>query len=181
MSSSQSPTEKKYIPFIVAATLAIPAVVTLLAFAPQISILGDFDYYLLPRLNAIINGTTFILLIIAVSAIKKGNIGLHRGLMTTAIALSVMFLVSYVLFHAATEPTKYQGEGFLRYTYYFILITHIILSAAIVPLVLITYVRALASRFDRHKKIARITFPLWLYVTFTGVLVYLMIAPYYPS
>lgn len=181
MNSPASTTEKKFIPFIVGATVAIPAVVTLLAFAPQISLLGDFNYFFLPKLNAIINGTTFFLLILAVMAIKKGNIALHRILMTTAIGLSVIFLVSYVLFHAATEPTKYQGEGFIRSIYYFILLTHILLSAAIVPLVLITYVRALANRFDRHKKIARITFPIWLYVTSTGVMVYLMIAPYYPS
>jgi putative membrane protein len=101
--------------------------------------------------------------------------------MTTAIVLSVVFLVSYVLFHAATEPTKFEGTGAVKGIYYFILITHILLSAAIVPLVLISYVRALTEQFDRHRKIAKITFPLWLYVTSTGVIVYLMIAPYYPQ
>jgi putative membrane protein len=90
-------------------------------------------------------------------------------------------LVSYVLFHAATEPTKFGGVGAIRGIYYFVLLTHIVLSAAVVPLVLISYVRALSQRFDRHKKIARITLPIWLYVAFTGVLVYIMIAPYYPS
>jgi len=173
--------EKKYIPFIVAATIAIPAVVTLLAFAPQVSILGDLNYHLLPLFNAIINGTTFFVLLAGLFAIKNKNISLHRRLMTTAIILSVVFLVSYVLFHAATEPTKFGGEGAIRGLYYFVLLTHIVLSAAVVPLVLISYVRALSERFDRHRKIARITLPIWLYVAFTGVLVYLMIAPYYPN
>jgi putative membrane protein len=173
--------EKKYIPFIVAATIAIPAVVTLLTFAPQVSLLGDFNYHLLPRLNAIINGTTFFVLLAGLIAIKKGNITIHRRLMTSAIVLSVVFLVSYILFHAATEPTKFGGEGAIRSLYYFVLLTHIVLSAAVVPLVLISYVRALSERFDRHRKIARITLPIWLYVALTGVIVYLMIAPYYPA
>ncbi len=173
--------DKKYIPFIVAATIAIPAVVTLLAFAPQVSLLGDFNYHLLPLFNAVINGTTFFVLIAGFMAIKNKKIALHRRLMTTAIALSVIFLVSYILFHAATEPTKFGGEGVVRSIYYFTLLTHIVLSAAVVPLVLISYVRALSERFDKHRKIARITLPIWLYVAFTGVLVYLLIAPYYPT
>ena len=173
--------DKKYIPFIVAATIAIPAVVTLLAFAPQVSLLGDFNYHLLPLFNAVINGTTFFVLIAGFMAIKNKKIALHRRLMTTAIALSVIFLVSYILFHAATEPTKFGGEGVVRSIYYFTLLTHIVLSAAVVPLVLISYVRALSERFDKHRKIARITLPIWLYVAFTGVLVYLLIAPYYPA
>ena len=173
--------DKKYIPFIVAATIAIPAVVTLLAFAPQVSLLGDFNYHLLPLFNAVINGTTFFVLIAGFIAIKNKKIALHRRLMTTAIALSVIFLVSYILFHAATEPTKFGGEGVVRSIYYFTLLTHIVLSAAVVPLVLISYVRALSERFDKHRKIARITLPIWLYVAFTGVLVYLLIAPYYPA
>jgi putative membrane protein len=100
--------------------------------------------------------------------------------MTTAIALSLVFLLSYVLFHASTEPTKFAGEGMVRNIYFFLLLTHIFLAIAIVPLVLISYVRAIAQKFDKHRKIARITLPIWLYVTSTGVIVYLMIAPYYP-
>ena len=99
--------------------------------------------------------------------------------MTTAIALSVTFLVMYVAYHMTSESTKFGGDGALRLVYFFILITHILLSVAVIPLVLITYVRALADRFDRHKKIAKITFPIWLYVAVTGVVVYLMISPYY--
>ena len=99
--------------------------------------------------------------------------------MTTAIGLSVVFLIMYVAYHMTADSTKFGGEGFVRYVYFFLLISHILLSIAVIPLVLITYVRALAERFDRHKKIARITFPIWLYVAVTGVIVYLMISPYY--
>jgi putative membrane protein len=99
--------------------------------------------------------------------------------MTTAITLSVAFLVMYVAYHMTSDSTKFGGEGMIRNVYFFILISHILLSIAVIPLVLITYVRALAERFDRHKKIAKITFPIWLYVAVTGVVVYLMISPYY--
>ncbi len=179
--STNTGRDKKFVPLIVLATIAIPLVVTLLAFAPKFSLLGNFDYHILPMVNAIVNGTTFFILIAAVVAIKNNKIPLHRALMTSAIVLSVVFLVSYILFHAATEPTPFGGTGAVKGFYYFILITHILLSAAIVPLVLISYVRALTAQFDRHRKIAKITFPLWLYVTSTGVIVYLMIAPYYPQ
>lgn len=173
--------EKKFIPYIVAAGIAIPIVVTILAVAPKMEILGDFNYHLLPLFNAIINGSTFFVLLAALWAIKNRNIVLHKRLMTFAIVLSVLFLLSYVTFHAATEPTKFGGEGFIKSLYFFLLISHILLAIAIVPLVLISYVRALSEKFDQHRKIAKITLPIWLYVTSTGVIVYLMIAPYYPS
>jgi putative membrane protein len=99
--------------------------------------------------------------------------------MTSAIACSLVFLLMYVAYHMTTEATKFGGEGAIKYVYFFLLITHIALSVTIIPLVLFTYVRALSGDFDRHKKLARITFPLWLYVAVTGVIVYLMIAPYY--
>jgi putative membrane protein len=99
--------------------------------------------------------------------------------MTSAVALSVAFLVMYVAYHMTADSTKFGGDGVIKYVYYFILVTHIVLSIIIIPLVLITYVRAWAQVFDKHKKIARITFPIWLYVAVTGVVVYLMISPYY--
>ena len=99
--------------------------------------------------------------------------------MKLAIACSVSFLVMYVAYHMTADSTKFGGEGFVKLVYFFILITHIVLSIIIIPLVLITYVKALAKRFDKHKKIAKITFPIWLYVAITGVIVYLMISPYY--
>ena len=135
----------------------------------------------LPPIYATINGITAILLIWAVLAIKKGNRSLHENLMKTAIGCSLAFLVMYIAYHMTTDSTSYGGEGVLRYVYFFILLSHILLSIAVIPLVLITYVRALAQRFDKHKKIAKITFPIWLDVAVTGVIVYLMIAPYYAS
>jgi len=173
--------EKKFIPYIIAAAIAIPVVVTILAVAPKMEILGDFNYFLLPLFNAIINGSTFFVLLAAFWAIKNKNIAVHRKLMTFAIVLSVIFLLSYVTFHAATEPTKFEGVGGIRTIYYFLLLSHILLAIVIVPLVLISYVKALSEKFDQHRKIAKITLPIWLYVTSTGVIVYLMIAPYYPS
>lgn len=99
--------------------------------------------------------------------------------MKTAIGCSVAFLAMYVAYHMTSDSTKFGGEGAIKYIYFFILLSHIILSIIVIPLVLITYVRALASKFDKHKKIAKITFPIWLYVAVTGVIVYLMISPYY--
>ncbi len=173
--------EKKFLPWIIAAGVAIPLVVGILAVAPKMEILGEFNYYIFPLLNAIINGTTFFVLFFGLIAIKNKNIPLHRILMTSAIALSLLFLVFYVVFHLSTETTRHPGSGALLYTYYFVLASHILLSIAIIPLVLISYVRALSEKFDKHRKIARITLPIWLYITFTGVVVYLMIAPYYPQ
>lgn len=172
--------EKKYNKFIIAVSIVIPVVVAIL-FGVK---LKDFGYNveplsMLPPVYATINGITAIVLVWAVVAVKNGKRVLHERLMTLAIALSVAFLVMYVAYHMTADSTKYGGEGALRYVYFIILITHILLSIAIIPLVLITYVRALAQRFDRHKKIAKITFPLWLYVAVTGVIVYLMISPYY--
>ena len=133
----------------------------------------------LPPIYATINGLTALVLILAVIAIKKQNRKLHERLMITAISLSVAFLVMYVAYHMTSDSTKFGGDGMVKYVYYFILITHILLSIIIIPFVLITYVRAISNNFERHKKIARITFPMWLYVAVTGVIVYMMIAPYY--
>lgn len=137
------------------------------------------DFSFLPTTYAMTNGLTSLCLILGVIAIKNGKMNTHKALMTTAIILSIYFLAAYVIYHATTEETKYGGEGWDRYIYFFILITHILLSLVTVPLVLITYTRALAKRFDKHKRIARITFPIWLYVSLTGVIIYLMISPYY--
>lgn len=149
----------------------------------------------LPPIYASINALTALLLIMGVMAIKNGNQKVHERFMTAAIACSVVFLVMYVAYHMtadstvfgdvdgnkALDATEKTNAGSMRYVYLFILLTHILLSIIIIPLVLISYVRALASRFDKHRKIAKITFPLWLYVAVTGVVVYLMISPYYAS
>ena len=133
----------------------------------------------LPPIYATINGITAILLIVAVMAIKKGNRVIHERLMKLAILCSLIFLLMYIAYHITSDSTPYGGTGTIRYVYFFILISHILLSIAVIPLVLFSYVKAISSRFDEHKKIAKITFPIWLYVAVTGVIVYIMISPYY--
>jgi putative membrane protein len=170
----------KYNKWIVALSIIIPLAVAAL-FGINLRDLG-FDVKpltFLPPIYATINGLTAILLVIAFFAIKNKNIVLHESLMQAAIGCSVVFLLMYISYHMTSDSTKFGGEGIIRYVYYFILITHIILSVIIIPFVLITYVRAITKDFERHKKIARITFPMWLYVAVTGVIVYLMISPYY--
>lgn len=172
--------EQKFNKYIVLVSILIPVVVAFL-FSVK---LKDFGINVtplsfLPPIYAAINGLTALVLISAVVAIKNGNRKLHERLMTSAIALSLVFLVMYVAYHMTSDSTKFGGEGIIRYVYFFILISHILLSIAVIPLVLVTYIRALANKFDKHKKIAKITFPIWLYVAVTGVIVYLMIAPYY--
>ncbi|MCL4146455.1 UNVERIFIED_CONTAM: hypothetical protein GTU68_047933 [Idotea baltica] len=165
----------KYNKWIVILSVAIPVVVALL-FNVKINLtLPVF----LPPIYATINAITALILILAVWAIKNKKIKLHEGLMKAAIICSVIFLVLYVLYHMTSNSTKYGGEGAIRYIYLFILFTHILLSIIVIPFVLITYVRAITNDFERHKKIAKITFPIWLYVAVTGVVVYWMIAPYY--
>ncbi|MEE1946043.1 DUF420 domain-containing protein [Pedobacter sp. KR3-3] len=172
--------EKKYNKWIILLSVAIPVVVALL-FGVNLRKLG-YDVKplsFLPPIYASINGITAVVLLTAVWAIKNGKRKLHESLMKFAIFLSVLFLGMYVAYHMTSDSTKFGGEGAIRYIYFFILITHICLSVIIIPFVLVTYVRALAQRFDAHRRLARITFPLWLYVAVTGVIVYLMISPYY--
>ncbi|WP_347050469.1 DUF420 domain-containing protein [Flavobacterium olei] len=188
--------EKKYNKLIIAVSIVIPVVVAIL-FAVKLKDFG-FDVEplsFLPPIYATTNGITAVVLVLAVLAIKNGKQKLHERLMTFAIALSLAFLVMYVAYHMTSDSTKFGDlnhdgildaaesakVGSLRLVYFIILITHILLSIAIIPLVLITYVRALAQRFDRHRKIAKITFPIWLYVAVTGVIVFLMISPYYAN
>ena len=135
--------------------------------------------YFLPPIYAVINAVTAVLLIIALIAIKGKKIEIHQRLMQTCIALSLVFLVMYIAYHITTDPTPFGGQGGVKVLYFFILISHIILSIALIPLVLVSYVRAFQKEFPSHKKISKITFPIWLYVASTGVIVYLMIAPYY--
>ena len=168
--------ENPYKSLIVFISIVLPVAVAVLYVLPKTE---TTLFSFLPLLNAIINGTTFLILIAALVAIKNKNIILHKRLMWTALVLSVVFLLSYVLYHATTPSTSFGGEGTIKYIYFFILLTHILLSAIVVPLVLLTLVRALSEKFDQHRKIAKITLPIWLYVTLTGVLVYLMISPYY--
>ncbi len=172
--------EQKYNKWIVVLSVAIPVAVAIL-FGVNLRDLG-YDVKpltFLPPIYAAINGVTAVLLVWAVMAIKRGNRTLHERLVKICIGCSVAFLVMYVAYHMTSESTPYGGEGFIRYVYFFILISHILLSIIIIPFVLVTFVRGLSGNFEKHRKIAKITFPLWLYVAVTGVIVYLMISPYY--
>jgi len=156
-------------------SVAIPVVVAIL-FGVRV----DYDLpVFLPPIYATINAITALLLVLALVAIKAKKIQLHQRLMQSCIVLSLVFLVMYIAYHMTTDPTPFGGEGYMKTLYFFILISHIILSIALIPLVLISYVRAFQKEFPAHKKISKITFPIWLYVASTGVIVYLMIAPYY--
>ncbi|MFC2127999.1 DUF420 domain-containing protein [Bacteroidota bacterium] len=167
--------EKKYNKLIVVLSVVIPLAVAVL-FGVKIDM--ELPVFL-PPIYAAINAITAVLLVVAVFQVKKGNIKIHESLMKVAIVFSVLFLVLYVLYHMTSDSTEYEGEGVLRYVYFFILISHILLSIVVIPFVLITYVRAITNNIELHKKIAKYTFPLWLYVTVTGVVVYLMISPFY--
>lgn len=170
--------EKMYNKWIVVLSILIPVAVAVL-FTIKIEIPGVERLGFLPPIYATINAFTAVILVLAVIQIKKGNRKAHENLMKTAIGLSVIFLLMYVVYHMTSTSTPYGGDGAIRTIYFIILISHILLSIAVIPLVLITYVRALSKRFDKHKKIAKITFPFWLYVAVTGVIVYFMISPYY--
>ena len=147
--------EQLWAKIIVAISITVPVLVTILAYVSPPDIKTSFDFSILPLFQA------------------------HRFCNLTALCFSAIFLVSYVTYHTFTEPTKYGGEGLMRSIYYFILLTHVVLAALILPLILFTFLRAFSGRFDAHRKLARWTFPLWLYVSVTGVIVYLMISPYY--
>lgn len=168
--------EKKYNKLIVVLSVLIPVAVAVL-FGIKIPNVEPLSF--LPPIYATINGFTAVLLVIAFIAIKNKKIKLHENVMKTAIGCSVAFLVMYVAYHMTSDSTKFGGEGVIKYIYYFVLITHILLSIIIIPFVLITYVRAITNNIEKHKKIAKITFPLWLYVAISGVIVYIMISPYY--
>ena len=164
-----------YQKLIVAVSIIIPLTVAVL-FGIKIP---GYDFSFLPPIYATINGITALLLISAVIAIMNKKRTVHEWLMKICIALSASFLVMYVMYHMTSDSTPYGGQGFIRYIYFFILITHILLSVAVIPLVLFTFVRAWMGDFERHKALAKFTFPIWLYVAITGVVVFWMISPYY--
>jgi putative membrane protein len=166
----------KYSIWIKIISVAIPVVVAIL-FTVKIPNATPLSF--LPPIYACINALTAILLVVALIAIKSKKIKLHEWLMKTCIGLSLIFLVMYIAYHMTTDPTPFGGQGYIKILYFFILISHILLSIALIPLVLISYVRAFQKEFVSHKKIAKITFPVWLYVAITGVIVYVMISPYY--
>lgn len=168
--------EKKYKRIIAALSIVIPLAVAAL-FRIKIPNVAPLSF--LPPIYASINALTAVLLVASVVAIKKGNRKLHEQLNIVALICSALFLLMYVAYHMTSNSTPFGGQGVIRYVYFFILITHILLSIVVIPFVLITFMRGRLGKFESHKKIAKITFPLWLYVAVTGVIVYIMISPYY--
>lgn len=157
-------------------SIAVPIVVALL-FGVRLP--GVEPLRFLPPIYAGINALTALLLLVALWAIKTKNVQLHERVMKICIALSLSFLVMYVAYHMTSDSTPYGGQGVIRIVYFTLLVSHILLSIIIIPLVLHTYLRAYLKQYQSHRKLARITFPIWLYVAITGVVVYLMISPYY--
>ena len=170
--------KKKSMLWIRILSIAIPLAVAVLLGLPTKLDLGDWVYNL-PHVIGGLNTLTAICLIFALVAIKKKNIKLHQQMNSAAFILGAIFLVCYVLYHASAPSTPYDGEGVLRYIYFFLLISHIAFSIGVVPLVLLAFYYALTGMIDKHRKIVKFTFPVWLYVSVTGVTVYLMISPYY--
>lgn len=177
MANFQIPTkEDRYRKTIIALSVIIPLAVGLLFGMPKIQ---GYDTSFLPPVYAAINAITAIFLVVSVAAIKKGRKLWHERLMKLCIGMSALFLILYLVYHVTNDSTSFGGIGPVRYVYYFLLITHILLSICVIPLVLFTFARALSGDFTRHRALAKITFPIWLYVAVTGVIVYLMISPYY--
>lgn len=167
--------------WIIVISIVLAAAVTAMQMVPAIelpeSMTGFFNS--LPTFNALVNGTTFFVLIASLQAIKRKNIKRHRQLIMVAMVLSVVFLLSYVGYHITHEEARYPQDAPYRTLYLIILNSHIVLSGIIVPLVLYTFVRGISMKVEKHRKLAKLTLPIWLYVTATGVIVYFMIRPYY--
>ena len=166
---------------IIGVSVLVPLIVFLLYLFPAEprQDLGWISF--LPAFNASVNSITAILLVLARVAILKGNEGSHRNLMLTAFGFSGVFLISYLIYHSSAEPTSYGGEGLIKGLYYILLISHIILAALVLPLILFAIYFGLTEKRKQHKKIVKWTFPIWLYVAISGVLVYLLLSPYYTS
>lgn len=171
--------DKIAIPTILALSVLVPVIVLILMYLPERYNLFGAQAGTFPLFHAVLNGSTALLLMAGYFFLSIQEFKLHRNVMIAAFALSTVFLVSYVISKISNDPTPYGGVGAIRYAYFFILITHIALSAIIVPLVLFTMYRGLTGQFEKHKRIARWTFPIWLYVAITGVLVYIFMWPYY--
>ncbi|MFD1186097.1 DUF420 domain-containing protein [Pontibacter rugosus] len=170
--------DKKYLSVIAVLSVAIPVVVAVLFFMPKANTPG-IDVSYLPAFHAILNSLTAVALVIGYFNVKRGNVKAHRAAMLAAFSLSAIFLVSYVTYHFLGQRTIYGGDGVLKYIYYFVLLTHIVLAVVIVPLVLLSVYYGITNQLVRHRRISRWTFPIWFYVAVTGVVVYFMISPYY--
>lgn len=171
--------EQKVKGWIIGISVIIPLAVAVLIFMPTKLELGSDLVYFLPHLNAVINTAATIALIAAIIFIKNKNIAYHGASMTIAFVLGAIFLVSYVVYHAAAESTSFGGAGIIRPIYYALLISHIVLAAVALFPILFAYYYGLTDQREKHRKVVKFAYPIWLYVTVTGVIVYLMISPYY--
>lgn len=171
--------DKVAIPIIIGLSILVPVLVLILMFLPERYNIFGVQGGTLPLFHAVLNGSTALLLMVGYFFMRIQEYKLHRNTMISAFGLSVIFLLSYVISKISNDPVPFGGEGSLRYIYFFILISHIILSAIIVPLVLFTMYRGLTGEYQKHARIARWTFPIWMYVAVTGVLVYIFMWPYY--
>ena len=170
-----------FIPIIISLSIIIPIVVALLMLFPTVFHIEseNYDFSSLPFFHAILNGSTAVLLVTGFILIKNKRTNLHKLAMLSAFVLSAVFLVSYVISKLTNDPVPYGGEGMIRYLYFFILISHILLSIPVLPLALFSIYRGITGEFDKHKSLVKWTFPIWMYVAITGVLVYIFMAPYY--
>ncbi|MBC3785471.1 DUF420 domain-containing protein [Spirosoma utsteinense] len=178
METLQPVQEKKVSRVINVLSIAIPVAVAVMLGIRQKVDLGSWTSYL-PHLNAIINSLTSVLLLLGLFFIKQGNVQAHKRVMLTAFGLGSLFLVCYILYHITHESTPFGGQGWIRPVYYFLLVSHIVLSIVVVWFVLRAVYFALSGQILRHKKTVKYTFPIWLYVSVTGVVVYFLIEPYY--
>ncbi len=175
----QSHDDKGMLKWITAIAIIVPVLVAILLFMPSKLDLASEWVYFLPGLNAVINSAATVALIFGLVFIKNGNIALHRAAMSAAMGLGAIFLISYVIFHASAESTSFDGTGWIRPVYYFILISHIILAAVALFPILLAYYYGITDQRVKHRKVVKFAYPIWLYVSVTGVIVYLMISPYY--
>ena len=173
-------TDKRFFTLSIIVSVVVFAIVLILNIIPKPAFTPSFVKHL-PLLNACINGTCSLLLMASLYFVRKKDIDTHKKLNITAFFLSCLFLVSYILYHYFSEETKFPAENPLRPYYLLILLTHIVLASLILPFILMAFYRGLYMQVEKHKKIVRWTYPIWLYVTITGVVIYLMISPYYPS
>lgn len=179
--SPESVKQRNYTPIIWAISVIAIAIILGVNYLPRSTTgtIFGMDLVVLPLINAVLNGVAFLFLVAALVMIKKKNIPAHRNFILAAFTTTFLFLISYLTYHALAGSTAYGGEGIIKGIYYFILISHIILAAAVLPLSLITLANGLNMKVEKHRKIARWTMPIWMYVSITGVVVYLLISPYY--
>ncbi len=180
--------DRYILPIIGFVSVLVPILIGFLFFLPSAKDEGRIPFSFLPAFNACLNSGVTFLLILALFSIKNGKVKWHRTFVISAFFLSILFLISYIIYHSGPGHVTYNGKGLIRSIYFFILFSHILLSVAVVPLVLLTFYRGAQTDLGsrpvetlKHKKIARIAFPIWLYVAITGVIVYLMAHPFNPS